>query len=434
MKSFFALVACLASSPLVAQDRDLQLDSFDAAWRLVHETHFDTTFNGVDWPAVRDQLRPRAVGASQDTIRQLIQEMVGRLGQSHFALIPKEMADDPKGGSGSGTAGLDVRLIDGQIVVTDVDPNGPAAEGGVKVGWVLTSVDDRTVDDLLARIAERKSKYSAPFRAAASVAGWLLGEPGSTVTLHFLDAEDQPTMRTIQRGPAPGEIVKFGDFPAFYARFAAREVRAGSGHAVGVIWFSTWMVPLMRQVDSAVNAFRDLDGIVLDLRGNRGGIAAMIMGVAGHFTTRRDTLGLFRSKQATLAFAANPRRVSPDGHPVVPFAGPVAILIDDLSASASEIFAGGLQAIHRARVFGSTSLGGVLPARWDRLPNGDLLYHAIADFVTADGTILEGRGVLPDDPITVTRNDLLRGSDPVLEAALRWIEASPRTTTPGGTR
>jgi carboxyl-terminal processing protease len=105
-----------------------------------------------------------------------------------------------------------------------------------------------------------------------------------------------------------------------------------------------------------------------------------------------------------------------------------------LSASASEIFAGGMQAIGRARVFGSTSLGGVLPARWDRLPNGDLLYHAIADFVAADGTVLEGRGVLPDVPITVTRNDFLRGRDPVLEAALRWIEASPKTTTPGGTR
>jgi carboxyl-terminal processing protease len=433
MKRLLVALVFLTSSSLGAQERDVQLESFDAAWRLVQETHFDTTFNGVDWPSVRDQLRPRAIAAPQDTIRQLIQEMVARLGQSHFALIPKEMADDPTGGSGSGTAGFDVRLIDSRIVVTEVDRNGPAAASGVKVGWVLTAVDSRTIDDLLSRIAERKSRYSNAFRAAASVSGWLQGEPGSEVTVHFLDADDRATASTIQRGPAPGEIVKFGDFPAFYARFAAREVNAAP-HKVGVIWFSTWMIPLMRQVDSAVNMFRDLDGIVLDLRGNRGGIAAMVMGVAGHFTPRRDTLGLFRSRQATLAFAANPRRASPDGHPVSPFAGPVAILIDDLSASASEIFAGGMQAIGRARVFGSTSLGGVLPARWDRLPNGDLLYHAIADFVAADGTVLEGRGVLPDVPITVTRNDFLRGRDPVLEAALRWIEASPKTTTPGGTR
>jgi len=108
---------------------------------------------------------------------------------------------------------------------------------------------------------------------------------------------------------------------------------------------------------------------------------------------------------------------------VQPFAGPVAILVDALSGSASEVFAGGMQALGRARIFGATSLGGVLPARWERLPNGDVLYHAIADFITADGIVLEGRGVIPDEPVAVTRADLLAGKDPVLDAALRWIAA-----------
>jgi carboxyl-terminal processing protease len=100
----------------------------------------------------------------------------------------------------------------------------------------------------------------------------------------------------------------------------------------------------------------------------------------------------------------------------------VAVLIDETSASASEVFAGGMQAIGRVRVFGSTSLGGVLPAVTDRLPNGDVLYHAIADFATPDGTVLEGRGVLPDEPVRPTRADLLAGRDPVLDAALAWID------------
>ena len=105
-----------------------------------------------------------------------------------------------------------------------------------------------------------------------------------------------------------------------------------------------------------------------------------------------------------------------------PFAGPLAILMDGTSGSTSEVFAGGLQAIGRARVFGETSLGAALPSMMDELPNGDVLQHAFADFVvTATGERLEGRGVIPDERISVTRVDLIAGRDPVTEAAIEWI-------------
>jgi carboxyl-terminal processing protease len=68
----------------------------------------------------------------------------------------------------------------------------------------------------------------------------------------------------------------------------------------------------------------------------------------------------------------------------------------------------------------------------DRLPNGDVLYHAFAEFVTADGITLEGRGVIPDEPISVTRNDLIEGRDPVLDAALAWIAEERKSPAAGG--
>jgi carboxyl-terminal processing protease len=123
-----------------------------------------------------------------------------------------------------------------------------------------------------------------------------------------------------------------------------------------------------------------------------------------------------------LRIAANPRLVDAAGTRVQPFAGPVAVLIDEGSASASEVFAGGMRAVDRVRVFGSRSAGAVLPAIWDRLPNGDVLYHAFAEFVTATNERLEGHGVVPDHAVPVTRADLLAGRDPVLDAALAWID------------
>ena len=176
----------------------------------------------------------------------------------------------------------------------------------------------------------------------------------------------------------------------------------------------------------AIDRYREKAAIVIDLRGNPGGLAAMIMGISGHFLEERKPLGMMKTRENELKFASNPRLVNAAGDRVRPFAGPVAILIDGMTGSASECFAGGLQSLGRARVFGQTSMGQALPAFFDKLPNGDVLIHATGDFVTADGTRLEGRGVIPDEPVAVTRADLLAGKDPTLAAALAWVDGQPR--------
>jgi carboxyl-terminal processing protease len=348
--------------------------------------------------------------------------MLSRLGQSHFALITSDLAEESTTQSAdrNGTVGMDLGLIEGRIVVQQVERGGAAEAAGIRPGWTVTGVDGVLVDTLVTRLRARPGRYSLTLRAVRSVATLLLGPVDSSVTVRLLDGADRPlTLRVVRRADT-GPQVKWGYFPTFFARFEAREVREGKTRA-GVIWFSNWLVPLVRQVDSAVDAYRGLDGIVLDLRRNSGGAAAMVSGVAGHFTPTRDTLGINQMRTMRLVFVANPRTATADGRSVTPFAGPVALLVDELSGSASEVFAAGMRAIRRVRIFGATSIGGVLPASWDRLPNGDVLYHAIGEFVTATGEHLEGRGVVPDEPVTVTRADLLAGRDPILHAALRWI-------------
>jgi carboxyl-terminal processing protease len=103
------------------------------------------------------------------------------------------------------------------------------------------------------------------------------------------------------------------------------------------------------------------------------------------------------------------------------YKGPVAILIDGLSASMSEIFAGGLKDLDRARVFGTTTAGAALPSQMEKLPNGDGFQFAMANYISTGGDVLEGTGVIPDEEIRPTRDQLLAGSDPVLEAAVTWI-------------
>jgi carboxyl-terminal processing protease len=75
-------------------------------------------------------------------------------------------------------------------------------------------------------------------------------------------------------------------------------------------------------------------------------------------------------------------------------------------------------------------MGQALPALFDRLPNGDVLIHAYGDFVTATGTRLEGKGVIPDEQVPLDRADLLAGRDRTMEAALAWVDKSRAVKTP----
>jgi carboxyl-terminal processing protease len=419
-------------------DAALGLETFDRAWQLVYTTHFDTTFNGIDWLALKDELRPRAVAAtSTAALRAVITDMVGRLGQSHFALIPKEVADtlDPRNapeGVSVGDVGLDVRLLDDTLIATTVEPGGPADSAGIQPGWAVITIGPDTVPRILAYLRAHPSRYTLPFTLWSWAQSRMNGAVGSALTLTVLDGSNQTHAVQLTRRPQPSEPVKFGNLPTFFSRATDRTVRTPAGRPVGVMWFNFWMAPLLQQIDDAVDRFRGLGGIVIDLRGNRGGVAGMISGVAGHFFTNRALLGTMQTRRGTLQIRANPRLVTAGGERVQPYGGPLAILVDEASGSASEVFAGGMQAAGRARVFGATSVGGVLPAVTDRLPNGDVLYHAFAEFVTATGVHLEGRGVAPDGPVPLRRADLLAGRDPALAAALAWIDSVHAELGQGG--
>jgi carboxyl-terminal processing protease len=428
-------VALLASAPLHAQTVPpvaaatpatpaTPLETFDAAWRVLRDNHVARTASGVDIEALGAELRPRAAKATSEAeVRAVIREMLDRVGQSHFAILPapvaSAMTSSTVGPTDVGTLGFDVRFIDAMLVVTEVEPGGPADRAGVRTGWTLARVGARPVEAALADLRELPTNQRG-FRAWAVGTALMRGRAGDGADLGFVDASGRTISRTIVREAERGQPVKLGHLPTLFARLDSRRVERDR-KAFGVIAFNVWMTPISRQFDDAVDALRDTAGIVIDLRGNPGGVLTMIMGLSGHFVDAPLTLGTMTTRDSSLKLVANPRRVGASGQPVTPYAGPVAILVDEGSYSASEIFSGGMQSIRRARVFGVRTAGGALPAVLERLPGGDVLQYAIGDFVTATGERIEGHGVAPDVVVAPTRADLLAGRDTVLEAALDWL-------------
>lgn len=407
-------------------------ETFEAVWTIVRDSHFDPAFDRAKWDRIGQELRPKAAGAkTPGELRAVLADMLGRLGLSHFAVIPSTPDSPTDRTNLSGHPGFDVRLIDKQIVVTEVD--GEAAAAGVKAGWVVKSVGGTDVATLLQGITEATSPQVAQVEAWRVAIARLRGPANSPAEITFLDGGGAEVTKAIVRRSDTGEPVTVGSLPTMFVRVSSSSATTPQGAKAGVIGFNVWMAAVDREFQIAIDRFRTADGIVIDLRGNPGGLAGMIMGLSGHFLKEPATLGVMTTKESQhpLKFNANPRRVNASGQRVEPYGGPVAILVDGLTGSASECFTGGMQSLGRARVFGQTSMGRALPALFDKLPNGDVLIHAWGDFVTGTGVRIEGRGVVPDEPVALTRTALLAGRDPALERALAWIDGA-RTGSAAG--
>lgn len=417
--------AIIKTEPQTESWKTAAVAAFDEAWTTIRDSHFDPAFGGLDWDGVRATLRPKVVAAPDaQAARTVIREMLATLKQSHFGLMSSVPTEENPAPSGPLVVPIDVRLVDGQVVISKVRDGSDAARAGLRPGQVVLEIDGEVPPDWVrpqAHLDPRLASRDTWRRVQRALHGV------RDARLRVRDAEERELVVLVRRVRPEGERVVFGDMPVFYVHVSDRAERTASGHPVGVVSFSVWMASAGAAIEAAIDRHREARGLVIDLRGNPGGLAAMIGGVAGHLTAERQLLGLMKTRESELRFETNPRIVMPDGRRVIPFAGPVALLVDELTASASECFAGGLQSLGRARVFGRTTAGQALPASTKRLPNGDLLMYVVGDFVTGTGRRLEGTGVIPEELVTLDPAALLDGRDPDLDAALRWLD---RVLTP----
>ncbi len=410
-------------APVPVQWRSDALASFDEAWTTINDSFYDPAFGGLNWTGVRHELRPRIESASTpDQARKVITEMLARLKRSHFVLLSAAQDDGPPVPAGEATLGVDVRVFERDIVITHVAKGSKADKGGLAAGQLLLAVDDQSAAAWWRPVASGADPRAVSLAVWQRVQRSVRGAPGSRAVVRVRDERGERVLQ-VERVIESGDRVVLGDLPPFMARVSTDAVETPRGRAVGVIGFNVWMTSVNDPLARAIERFRSAKGMVIDLRGNPGGLAAMISGVAGHLFATPELLGRMKMRSSDLEFRANPRLVTPDGVRVEPYAGPVAVLVDELTASASECFAGALQSLGRARIFGRQTLGQALPASTRRLTNGDLLMYAVGDFVTATGHRLEGEGVSPDEVVAFSLPALRAGRDATLEAALRWIDS-----------
>ena len=172
----------------------------------------------------------------------------------------------------------------------------------------------------------------------------------------------------------------------------------------------------MRRLINELKAEK-IDGLVLDLRGNGGGYLPEATALTGLFVDKGPVV--------QLKVTTGELEVQDDPEPGVAYSGPLAVLVDRFSASASEIFAGAIQDYHRGvvlgqRTFGKGTVQNLVPLdRWSPRPVNGQLTVTIGKFYRVTGESTQHRGVEPDVTLP-SQIDMEEFGESALEGALPW--------------
>lgn len=393
----------------------VRLETFEKVWSTINEKHFDPTFGGVDWKKVGDEYKPKALEAkSEGEFYAVLQTMLGELNQSHFGIVPPNTQISATS-FGEGEIGIEIHLLDKQAVITRVNLNSTSEKAGLKIGFVIEKIGGKTVDEILAPLNEKLARRNDTepkkllYRERALMTA-ISGKIDTVVNLEIADAQNKAQNFEIKRIAYDGEMSPpFGNFPPQQVIFESKILPEN----IGYIRFNVWVLPQMEKLKKAILSMKDARGIVFDLRGNPGGVGGMSNGIAGFLFDKESSLGTMRYRTGEMNFLIRPQKDA--------FLGKIAVLTDYATGSTSEVFAAGLQETGRAKIIGELSAGAVLPSLFEKLPDGALFQYAVADYKSPRKILIEGRGVIPDKEVKLTRRSLLGGRDLQLETAIKEI-------------
>lgn len=350
-----------------ATDQEALFAPFWQAWDLVHENYY---IQPVDDVALLD-------GA--------IRGMVDALPDAHSTYLDPQESTDANSEMQGSYAGIGAYVDTEAEFLTIVRPipGSPAEAKGLQAGDMVIAVDGEDVTGM----------------DGASVRMKVLGEPGTDVVLTIVRGEEAPFDVTITRAVITIPSV---------------ESRMLDGN-IGYIKISIFGENTAQDFEEQLGVLMEQnpDGIILDLRDNTGGYLTAAISIASQFISSGPVV-IERERGGTLT----PYEASGDG---IAYDVPVMVLVNNYTASASEIVSGALQDTGRGQLVGVTTYGKGTVQLWFSLSNSGTIRVTIAEWLTPNERTIHEVGLTPDIIVEMTQEDYNAGLDPQLDAAIEAL-------------
>ncbi len=344
---------------------------FWEAWHLVEAAYYGSLpdMQHVTWGAIRGAL--------------------ATLGDPHTTFLepePRQREREDLSGRFGGIGAYVSENEEGQIILEPM-PDLPAAKAGVQAGDVLLQVDDTEVTDAM---------------DVNDVVSLVRGEIGSIVRLTLeREGEPEPIVVEIRREEIPSPSVEW----------RMVEEAPGVGYVRIAIFSGRTQLELQEALEELLA--QGMTHLVLDLRGNGGGLFDAAIDVANEFLGDGVVLYQVEKGKEEEVFQASSKTTLPDS--------PMVVLVDGGTASASEIVAGALQDRGRAELVGEKTYGkGSVQEVYD-LSDGSSVHITHAQWFTPNRRAISGEGLVPDLEVSITDEDRNQGRDPQLDRAIEHL-------------
>lgn len=341
----------------------------DEAWQIVNREYVDTTFNQVNWQTIRQELLSRNYGSRQEAYNALRQALE-RLNDPYTRFLDPQQYQALTNQTSGELSGIGIRLKQDEatkvlLVVEPLD-NSPASSAGILQGDRILAIDGKLTRNMTVEDASRL----------------IQGAVGTRVTLRIertgREAFDLPLTRARIEVPS--------------VNFAVREE---NGQKIGYIRLAEFSSHAPDQMKRAIQNLlnQKVDGFVLDLRGNPGGLLSASIDIAQMWLEQGTIVRTVDRDGGNDEYKANRTALT---------RLPLALLVNGNSASSSEILTGALMDNQRAVVVGSQTFGKALVQSLHSLSDGSGLAVTVAHYYTPGGTDISHKGITPNVRVDLT--------------------------------
>lgn len=348
--SYFAMQSMYNNDVVIPQKL------FDKTWKVIYKDYYEPSLNHQDWYRWRTRYQGKI--KTDDDARVAIDTMIASLNEPYTRFMPQKDFEELTTSITSKIYGIGVNIYSnsGKIEIFNIIPSTPADFAGLKQGDIITAVDGKEINGM--NISE--------------VAALVRGPENSVVELSIL-RDGKKLVKKIKRKEIKIKNVK-------------SSVLDNHIGYIQIISFMGGTTP--NEFMEALENTKNTDSIIIDLRGNTGGLLDNAVFIANMFIQQGEIVEIIYRNGYKKSIQASPDQKLLDK--------PVVVLVNGASASASEILSGALKDYHKAKLVGKKTFGKGLVQKVVPLPNKTGLNVTIARYLTPNGTDINKLGIKPD--------------------------------------
>lgn len=368
----------------IAEESDLvdktQISSqklFDNTWKIIRDNYYDAELNTQSWSRWRDHYHGKI--KTDDDAKVAIDTMLASLNDPYSRFMNKEEYAEQNNSINSKITGIGVNIAStaGKIHIVNVMDGTPAQSANFMPDDIIFSVDGKEVNGL----------------SLSEVANLVRGPENTSVNITILRDNNKISKRVIRK-----------EIKIKTVKGSVIDKNIGYIQIISFVGSTT-----PNEFLEALEKTKDTDGLIIDLRGNTGGLLPNAVFIANLFIPKGNIVSIVGRGGYRYNIDAQDTEYTINK--------PTIVMVDGASASASEILSGALKDYKKAKLLGTKTYGKGMVQKILPMPNETGLNLTVAKYLTPNGNDINKKGINPDIKVELNIKDVKNNTDPQLQAA-----------------